>query len=168
MANDTYKSIEAKRGREFILRVPHGSDVYAAVQRFAVENDIKFAQVHTAFMGNFRPARYMVWVPDPRDPENFDIEDCVEVQNQTMILSMSGFIHQRIGKDGKMESFPAIHYITGAAWNAPVGGGHLAPGTIVKGNLELFVTELLGIEADIEDKWKNSAAPECWYKNTDL
>ena len=160
-----YKSVEARRGREWILRISTGQDVYDGIQQFAIDHDIKFAQVHTAFMGGFSPAKYMVWAPDARDPENWHYEDCVEVQNLTMILSMSGFIHLRNKADGSgYEPFPAVHYIVGAAWNAPVGGGHLVHGTIAKGNLEVFTTELLGIDVVIPEEEKNSTAPESWYK----
>ena len=114
-------------------------------------------------MGGFEPARFMIWAPDARDPKNWGYEDVCEIQNLTMILSMSGFIHLRIGENGEYEPFPAIHYIVGAAWNAPISGGHLAKGTIVKGNFEVFITEILGIDVMISENMKNSGSPESWY-----
>jgi hypothetical protein len=78
---------------------------------------------------------------------------------------MSGFIHLRKLDDGKEEPFPAIHYIVGAAWNAPITGGHLIQGTIAKGNLEVFITEILGIDSKHEDN-VNIHAPENWYVET--
>lgn len=160
-----YKSVECKRGREWILRVPTGSDVYDSIQQFAIDHEIRFAQIHTGFMGGFEPARFMIWTPDTRDPENWRNEDCIEVQNLSMLLSMSGFIHLRKAANGDFEPFPAVHYIVGAGWNVPTGGGHLAKGTIVKGNLEIFVTEVLGIDVIMTEEQKKSASPETWYKN---
>ena len=165
MATDNYKSVECRRGREWIFRVSTGNDVYAAFQRFAKENNIEFARIHTAFMGGFEPARMLVWAPDTNDLSNWHHEEAMDVQNLTMLLSMSGFIHIRKDENGEREAFPAIHYVTGAAWNAPICGGHLIPGTIAKGNLEVFVTEILDIDTYLDDD-VNTAAPETWYFNT--
>ncbi len=158
----TYRSVRCTRGREWIVRIPTGEDVYQSFVQFAKDHEIKFARIHTAFMGGFEPARMLVWTPDSTDPENWHHETGMEIQNLTMLLSMSGFIHLKKNENGVVEPFPAIHYVIGAAWNAPIGGGHLLPGTISKGNLEVFVTEILGIDSLHEDQ-VNVHAPENWY-----
>ncbi len=43
-----YHSVEAKRGREFILRLTTGADVYLALQQFAIDHGIRFAKIHAA------------------------------------------------------------------------------------------------------------------------
>ncbi len=165
MSKEYYKAVRCTRGREWIFRVSTGQDVFEAFQKFAMDNHVEFARIHTAFMGGFEPARMLVWAPDTTDPENWHHESPMEVQNLTMLLSMGGLIHIRKGDNGEREPFPAIHYIVGAAWNAPICGGHLVPGTIAKGNLECFITEILDIETYLDDD-VNASAPETWYFNT--
>ena len=48
---DEYHSVEAIRGREFIIRLTTGADVFLAIQKFAIDNNIEFAKIHAAFMG---------------------------------------------------------------------------------------------------------------------
>lgn len=160
-----YDAVKCKRGREWILRISTGQDVYDAFQQFAIDNDIKFARIHSAFMGGFKPAKMLIWTPDTRDPKNWHNESEMVVHNLTMLLSMGGFIHLRKNDAGETEPFPAIHYIVGAAWDAPVAGGHLVQGTIAMGYLEVFVTEILGIESKMDDD-VHQYAPENWYYET--
>ncbi len=159
-----YKLVEWKRGREWIFRVPTGEDAYLAIQQFAKDYDIKFAIIHSAFMGGFEPAKFMVWAPDSRDASNWHYEALATVHNQSMLLSMSGIIHLRRAADGGYEPFPAIHFVIGGGWDVPTVGGHLKEGTIVKGNMTFCVTEVLGIDAVIPPEWEKSAAPESWYR----
>lgn len=161
-----YKVVECTRGREWICRISTNEDVYYGIQQFAKDYNIRFAKIHAAFMGGFEPAKFMIWTPDARDPSNWHYETEMAVQNQSMLLSMNGFIHLRKAKDGGYEPFPAIHYVIGAAWNVPTVGGHLVPGTIAKGNLEFFITEILGIDVLIPESELNSRAPESWYIST--
>ena len=160
-----YHSVEAKRGREFILRLTTGADVYLALQQFAVEHGIRFGKIHAAFMGGLQPAKFLMWAPDTQNPDNWHNESEVTIQNQSMILSMSGVIHPRIMK-GEEEPFPAIHFVTGGAWDVPPIGGHLNEGTIVKGVLEIFITEILGIDVLLPSGYdpESDEAPESWYK----
>jgi len=69
----------------------------------------------------------------------------MEIQNLSMILAMGGIIHVR-QVDGREEPFPAIHFVTGGAWNVPTVGGHLLEGSIVKGAFQIFIDELTGID----------------------
>jgi predicted DNA-binding protein with PD1-like motif len=161
-----YHAVKARRGREFILRLTTGADVWLAVQRFAIENGIEFAQIHTAFMGGLEPAKFLVWAPDTKNPSNWHNESPMTIDNLSMILSMQGIIHTRV-KDGNKEPFPAIHFVTGGAWNVPTIGGHLLEGSIVKGACEFFVTELLGLRAlsshpDAGNLYATEF-PENWY-----
>ena len=66
-----YHCVEARRGREFVLRMTTGADVWLATQRFAIDQGIRFAKLHAAFMGGFQPARFLVWSPDTRDSANW-------------------------------------------------------------------------------------------------
>jgi len=158
-----YHVVEARRGREFIIRLTTGADVYLAIQLFAKDRGIRFAKIHAAFMGGLQPARFLVWAPDTRDPKNWHNESEAEVQNLSMILSMGGIIHPRI-VGGREEPFPAIHFVTGGAWDVPTVGGHLAQGSIVKGVCEVFVTEILGIDVLPPTGGAGGEAPENWYK----
>ena len=106
----------------------------------------------------------MVWTPDSNNPEYWQREDVYELKNLSMLLSMSGIIHLRVGKDGKHEPFPAVHFVVGGGWNVPTVGGHIKPGTIVKGNCEFFITEILGLDILIVEDQRGSEAPENWYK----
>jgi predicted DNA-binding protein with PD1-like motif len=165
-----YHVVECHRGREFILRLTTGSDVFLAVQQFAKDRDIRFAKIHAAFMGGLQPARFLVWAPDTRDPDNWHHEEPRTVHNLTMVLSMSGIIHPRPVAGGGDEPFPAIHFVTGGAWDAPTTGGHLLEGSIVKGVLEIFITEILGIEVlhphgTMTDPHADQF-PENWYRQT--
>ena len=157
--------VEVKRGREFIIRLTTGADVYKAIQQFAIDQEIRFAKIHAAFMGGFQPTKFYMWTPDTMDPNNWHNESVATIKNQSMILSMSGIIHPRI-KKGKEESFPAIHFVTGGAWDVPTIGGHLEEGTIVKGVLEIFITEVLGINVLLPSDYdaESDTAPESWYK----
>jgi predicted DNA-binding protein with PD1-like motif len=160
-----YHVVEARRGREFILRMTTGADVYLAIQQFAKDHGISFAKIHAAFMGGLQPARFLMWAPDTSDPSNWHNESSATIQNQSMILSMSGVIHPRIMK-GQEEPFPAIHFVVGGAWDVPTMGGHLEEGTVVKGVLEVFITEILGIDVLLPSDYdpESDVAPESWYK----
>jgi len=165
-----YHSVEIQRGREFILRLTTGSDVFLAVQQFAKDHDIRFGKIHAAFMGGLQPARFLVWAPDTRDPDNWHNEEPRTIHNLTMVLSMSGMIHPRPVASGGDEPFPAIHFVTGGAWDAPTTGGHLLEGSIVKGVLEVFITEIEGIEVmhpeEAEADPNAQEFPENWYRET--
>jgi predicted DNA-binding protein with PD1-like motif len=165
-----YHNVEVQRGREFILRLTTGSDVFLALQQFARDHDIRFAKIHAAFMGGLQPARFLVWAPDTRDPDNWHNEEPRTLHNLSMILAMSGIIHPRPVQGGGEEPFPAIHFVTGGAWDAPTVGGHLVEGSIVKGVLEIFITEITGIdviypEAEVIDPHAEQF-PENWYEET--
>ena len=164
-STDQYHQVECKRGREFIIRLTTGADVYKAIQKFAIEKKITFGKIHAAFMGGFSPAKMAVWVPNTQDPENWHTERNASYENLSMLISMSGMIHTRI-ENGKPTPFPAIHYAIGGAWDVPTVGGHLVEGSIVKGVVEVFVTEILGIEAILPAGYdpEKDSAPEQWYK----
>ncbi len=87
-----------------------------------------------------------------------------------MVLSMSGIIHPRPVKGGGDEPVPAIHFVVGGAWDAPTVGGHLVEGSIVKGVLEIFITEITGVEViHPQEKGIDPHAeqfPENWYEET--
>ena len=163
-----YHSVEVQRGREFIIRLTTGADVFHALQKFAQDHDIRFAKIHAAFMGGLQPARFLVWTPDTKTPDNWHNETAMTIQNLSMVLSMSGIIHPRPVKGGGEEPFPAIHFVTGGAWNVSAIGGHLLDGSIVKGVVEVFITEILGIdviypEGTMLDPHADEF-PESWYK----
>jgi len=163
---DEYHFVTCQRGREFIIRLTTGADVFLAIQKFAIDNNIEFAKIHAAFMGGLQPAKYLVWAPDTTDPTNWHKEAVATTENLSMVLALGGIIHPRPGKDGKPEPFPAIHFVAGGAWDCPTFGGHLEQGSIVKGVLECFITEITGIEtlAPIERVYVDDAYPENWYK----
>jgi predicted DNA-binding protein with PD1-like motif len=163
---DEYHCVEAIRGREFIIRLTTGADVFLAIQKFAIDNNITFAKIHAAFMGGLQPAKYLVWAPDTTDPDNWHKEAVATTANLSMVLAFGGMIHPRPGKDGKPEPFPAIHFVAGGAWDCPTFGGHLEQGSIVKGVLECFITEITGIEtlSPVERVYVDDEYPENWYK----
>ena len=162
-----YHSLEARYGKVHILRLNTGADVYKAVQQFAKDKNIRFAKIHAAFMGGFEPIKLLIWSPDKQDPENWHSESIYTVHNLTMLLSMSGMIHPRKVEGGD-EPFPAIHVVVGGGWNVPTVGGHLAEGSIVKGVVQVFITELLGIDVLYPSRVLKDplthGAPENWYK----
>jgi predicted DNA-binding protein with PD1-like motif len=164
---DEYHVVKVQRGREFIIRMTTGADVFMALQRFAQDHDIRFAKIHAAFMGGLQPARFLVWTPDTKNPDNWHNESPMIIRNLSMVLSMSGIIHPRPAKGGAEEPFPAIHFVIGGAWDVPTIGGHLLEGSIIKGVVQVFVTEILGIdvlyptEAMIDPHAEEF--PENWY-----
>lgn len=161
-----YHVVEARRGREFIIRLTTGADVYLAIQQFAKDKGIRFGKIHCAFMGGLQPAKFLMWAPDTRDTKNWHNESVATIATQSMILSMGGIIHPRIMK-GIEEPFPAIHFVFGGAWDTPTMGGHLEVGTIVKGVCEVFITEILGIDVLLPSSYDptKDVAPESWYKS---
>ena len=163
---DEYHFVEARRGREFIIRMTTGADVFLGIQKFAIDNKIKFAKIHAVFMGGLQPAKYLKWIPDYKNMENWHREGCATVDNLSMVLSLSGVIHPRPGKDGKEEPFPAIHFVAGGGWDCPTFGGHLEQGSKVKGVLECFITEILDIETvpPVERVYEDDQYPENWYR----
>jgi predicted DNA-binding protein with PD1-like motif len=162
-----YHCVETRRGREFVLRMTTGADVWLATQQFARDNGIRFAKLHAAFMGGFQPARFLVWSPDTRDPANWHHESEAVVQNLSMVLALGGVIHPR-PRNGVDEPFPAIHFVIGGAWDVPTIGGHLVEGTIVKGVCQFFVTELLDLDVlhpgGIAPDPHAEQFPENWYR----
>jgi predicted DNA-binding protein with PD1-like motif len=165
-----YFQVEAKRGREFIIRLTTGADVFLALQQFAKDNNIRFAKIHAAFMGGLQPTKFLVWTPDTRDPDNWHNETEMTIDNLSMLLSMGGQISPRPvkGGTGEEEPFAAIHFVTGGSWNCPTIGGHMNEGTIVKGVLECYITEILGLEVLYPSNWRPvgfaDEYPENWYQ----
>lgn len=160
-----YHAVKVRTGREFLVRLTTGADVYLAIQKFAKDKNIRFAKIHCSFMGGFQPAVIWVWTPDPNDPNNWHNESAAKFDNLSMVISMNGIIHPRIMEE-KEEPFPAIHFAVGGAWDVPTTGGHLGEGTIVKGVCEVFITELLGIDLLFPSSYDptSDTAPENWYK----
>ncbi len=163
-----YHAVEAQRGREWIIRMTTGADVFLAIQQFAKDHTIRFAKIHAAFMGGLQPAKFLVWTPDTKNLDNWHNETAMTIQNLSMVLSMSGIIHPRPVKGGGEEPFPAIHFVTGGAWDVATIGGHLLDGSIVKGVVEIFITEILGIdvlypEGQMIDPHAEEF-PENWYQ----
>jgi len=157
-----YHVVCVQPAREFILRMTTGADLWLALQRFAVDHEIRFAKIHAAFMGGLQPARFLVWAPDTNDPNNWHHEEPMEIANLSMILAMGGMIHVR-QVDGHEEPFPAIHFVTGGAWDVSTIGGHLLEGSIVKGAFEVFITEIGGIDVLYGPPGPNNF-PENWYR----
>jgi len=162
-----YFCVKASRGREFVVRLPDGADPIEAIQKFAADNKIRFGKVHAAYMGAFRPARYLAWTPDTRNPENWHNESEAEVANLTMLLSCAGMIGIRKNYQGQEESFVALHFVSGGAWDAPTFGGHLFEGTRIAGVMAFFVTEITGIDVippTMEEGKDPEVFPENWYQ----
>lgn len=160
-----YHSVEVKRGREFILRLTTGADIFLAIQKFAIERNIEFAKIHTAFMGAFQPTKYLVWIPDINDLKNWQCETTATCEKLSGILALGGIIHPRINSKGIIEPFPAIHFVSGGAWDCPVFGGHLEVGTLVKGVFECFITEITGIKNLVpSNDIKGEKYPRNWYE----
>lgn len=165
-----YHCCEARRGREFILRLNTGADPVLAIQEFARENGIRFGKVHAAFMGGFAPAKFLIWAPDSSDPENWHHESVATLENLSMLLALGGMIGIRKNHEGEEEAFVAMHFVTGGAWDAPTTGGHLVEGTRVKGAMEFYVTEILGIEVLLPEMDPYHIAhtfPENWYRSNE-
>src|SRR5512136_372507 len=91
-----YHFVEAKPGREFIIRMTTGADVWLAIQQFAKDQGIRFARIHSVFMGGLQPARFLVWTPNTHDRSVWHNETDMTVQNLSMLLAMSGIIHPRV------------------------------------------------------------------------
>lgn len=163
-----YHCCEAKRGREFILRLTTGADPNLAIAKFAEEKKIRYGKVHATFMGAFRPLKYLVWAPDHDDPSNWHKEAVATAENVTMLCAIGGMIGIRKTKAGPEESFVAMHFVAGGAWDVPgCVGGHLADGTRVLGVMQVFITELLGIEYQspaLDPYGEADTFPENWYK----
>lgn len=166
---DEFHYCEAGRGREFILKLNTGTDPVLAVENFARKLNIKYGKIHAAFMGGFYPARYFMWARDTANPENWHHEEAAVNTNLSLLTSLSGLIAQRINDKGEQETFAAMHFVAGGAWDVPCIMGHLLEGTRVKGSMEFFITELLDIEVmppvDISDG-VFKVFPENFYRNT--
>jgi predicted DNA-binding protein with PD1-like motif len=166
----SYFAVEAKRGREFVLRLPNGADVLLALRQFAVDKNIRFAKVNAAFMGGLQPSKFLVWTPDTRDITNWHNETELTIDNISMLLALSGQIGPRPvkGGHGETEPFAALHFVTGGSWNCPTIGGHMNDGTIVKGVLACYITEILGIDVLYPSNWRPvgfaDEYPENWYQ----
>ena len=144
---DEYHCCEMRRGREFLVRMMTGADPSLAIKKFADDNGIRFGKVHATFMGGFQPCKYYVWIPDYADPENWHREGTAVSHNLSMLGAIGGMIGKRPGKDGKEETFVAMHFVAGGGWDTGTFTGHLVEGTLVKGCMQVFITELLDVEA---------------------
>jgi hypothetical protein len=82
-----YLAVEAKQGRQFILRMVDGVDLIKTIQRFAMDYNISIAKIHAAFMGGLKPAKYEMWTPIPGDHSRLH-EEPATLDNLSMILSM--------------------------------------------------------------------------------
>ncbi len=158
---------EARRGREFIVRMMTGADPVKAITEFAKKNNIRFGKVHATFMGGFQPCRYYVWIPDHTDPTNWHLEGEAQCDNLTMLAAIGGMIGQRTNKDGEEETFVAMHFVAGGAWDTGTISGHLIEGTKVKGCMQVFVTEMLDIEVlkPVDVFGEEYTLPENFYQN---
>lgn len=167
---DEFHCCEMRRGREFLIRLMTGADPTLAIINFAKENNIRYGKVHATFMGGFQPCKYYVWIPDYKDPENWHREGVAVNTNLTMLASIGGMIGQRPKRDGSGEEpFVAMHFVAGGGWDAPTICGHLVEGTFVKGCMQVFITELLDVEAlapiDLVHD-EGYGYPENFYRNT--
>jgi predicted DNA-binding protein with PD1-like motif len=159
--SEGFYAVEAKTGREFILRIQSGADVVPTIQKFAKKHNIKVAKIHAAYMGAFHPAKFSMYIPVvegegvTKKVVDFKTAPSIE-ENLNQVLSMSGIIQPNPrGGDPVVK----IHFITGGAWDVPTTGGHLYPGSIAWGLIHVFITELLGLEL-IDNKGQN----EDWFK----
>lgn len=138
-----YLAVEAKHGREFILRITTDQDLIKAIQTFAKDKNIKYAKIYGGFMGGLQPAKYMVWARDTKDKSNWAHEEEATLHNLSMILAMGGIIQPH--PDGG-DPVVKLHFATGGGWDVPTVGGHMNKGTIVKGLCCVYVNEMLGLE----------------------
>ena len=163
-----YHCCEMRRGREFLVRMMTGADPTIAIQNFAKENNIRFGKIHATFMGGFQPCKYYVWIPDYKDPTNWHMEGIAVNTNLTMLTAIGGMISQRPTEGGSEEPFVAMHFVAGGGWDALTITGHLVEGTLVKGCMQVFITELLDIEvlAPIDIFNEAYTYPENFYCNT--
>ena len=163
-----YHCCEATRGREFILRMTTGADPVLAIENFAREKNIRFAKVHSTFMGAFKPCKYFVWAPDNTNPNNWHNESIAVNNNLSMLCAIGGMIGQRPLADGGEEPFVAMHFVSGGAWDTTTFGGHLVEGTKIVGCMQVFVTEILDIEVlhPVDEFNEGYTFPENWYQNT--
>ena len=138
-----YYAVEARDGREFIIKMLDGSDVIKTIKKFAKDRKISIARIHAVFMGGFQPAKYQMWAPDTADPGNWGHEEIATTHNLSLILSMSGIIQPSGDSE---EPYVKIHFVAGGGWDCPTFGGHLVEGTLVKGICCFYITELLGLE----------------------
>ncbi len=159
-----YHAVRIESGREFVFRLTTGADVWRGIQQFAVDHGVRFARIGGAFMGGLQPARFLVWAPHPEDPGIWHHEEPRQIDELSMILAMGGMIHPRIAGEAE-EPFPAVHFVAGGSWNVPSFGGHLLPGSRVKGSFEFFITELSGIDV-IPGPPDMHNFPENWYRET--
>ena len=98
-------------------------------------------------MGGFQPCKYYVWIPDYKDPDNWHREGVAVNTNLTMLTSIGGMIGERpVPGTDKTEPFVAMHFVAGGGWDAPTITGHLVEGTLVKGCMQVFITELLDVD----------------------
>ena len=169
---EEYHDVKVERGQEYMFRLNTGADVWLATQQFAKDNYIRFARVHTIFHGGLQPARFYSFAPTGDDPEDWGNEEPVEIQNHSMVISIGGIIHPRPLEGGGEEPFPAVHFTIGGAWGVNTEGGHILPGTKVKGTVAFFITELKGIEnlyplAHRRGDPDAEAFPESWYKEVE-
>lgn len=165
---EDYFFVEAGRGREFVVRLPDGADPVKAIAKFAADNGIRFGKVHAAYMGAFRPAKYLVWAPDTKDPENWHHEEVATVENLSMLLACAGMIGIKKNYKGEEESFVALHFVSGGAWDTATFGGHLFEGTKIAGVMAFFITEITGIDVippTMEEGQEEDGFPENWYKS---
>ncbi len=161
---EDYFCVKAGRGREFLVRLPDGADPLKAISKFASDKGIRFGKVHAAWMGAFRPAKYLVWAPDTKNPENWHNEEIATVENLSMLLSCAGMIGVKQNYQGEEESFVALHFVSGGAWDCAPFGGHLFEGTKIAGVMAFYVTEITEIDVippTVEDA---DGFPENWYK----
>ena len=163
---DEYHYCEMRRGREFLIRIMTGADPTLAIEKFAKEHNIRFGKVHATFMGAFQPCKYFVWIPDYADPTRTGLEGVAVCNNLTMLASIGGMIGERPTVDGEKVPFVAMHFVAGGAWDAGTIAGHLVEGTIVKGCMQCFITELLDIDVLVPADWDPSYGyPENFYYN---
>ena len=101
------------------------------------------------------------------NPENWYCEREAVCQNLTMISAVGGMIGVRPDGKGGEESFVAMHFVAGGAWDAPTICGHLNPGTLVKGAMQVYVTEILDMEVQYPaDMKEGDPYPENFYVST--
>lgn len=164
---DSYFCCEAVRGREYVLRLTTGADPVLAIAKFAHDNGIKYGKVHAPFMGAFSTTKYLMWAPNTEEPKNWHTEVIATCDHVCSICALGGMIGIRPKKLGGEESFVAMHFVAGASWETAIFGGHLEVGTRVAGTFQLFVTELLNIEAlkPVDLYNEEFTWPQNWYKN---
>lgn len=140
MKEEIFSSAVAKSGRVIAARVHPDLDVLETIETICQHYGIKYGQISTCIGSLRRISMNYVSIAKPEPGKGYTTR--MEMEGAFSVLSGQGLVSPS-EVNGKLNTH--LHFVVSGQHDA-VYGGHVEKGTLTLTTLDLFITELSGIE----------------------